>query len=63
MANRRFPRKGDKVTLIGIKVKPKDKEKQFEVNCNPFIKDKQIMVMLKGKSHAFNIKNLEIQEG
>lgn len=62
MANRRFPRKGDKVTLEGIKVKPKDKGKQFEVNCNPFIKDKQIMVMLKGKSHAFNIKNLEIQE-
>lgn len=63
MANKRFPRKGDKVIIKGSRVKPGDKEKQFTVSCNPFIKLNEIVVRLKGKNYAINIKDLEIQEG
>lgn len=60
MANKKFPKTGDKVKVINCKRAQQYKDRVFTVKRAPFICDRQIVATLDGLRGYIPIKNLEI---
>lgn len=60
MANKRLPKKDDKVKLINCKEAEKYKDRTFTVKASPYIMNRKIVVCLKEIRGYYQPKNLEI---
>ena len=60
MANKRFPKTGDKVKFINCKRAKQYGDKEFTIKRAPFICDRQLVATLEGLRGYIPIKNLEI---
>ena len=60
MANKRFPKTGDKVKFVNCKKAKQYEGKQFIVKRAPFVCDRQLVATVEGLRGYIPIKNLEI---
>lgn len=60
MANKRFPKIGDKVKIINCKRAEKYKDQVMTVTKSSFVFDRDIVVQLEGVKGYISTRNLEI---
>ena len=60
MANKRFPKVGDKVKIVNCKRAEKYKGKEILVKKSAFVFDRDIVAQLEGVKTYIPIRNLEI---
>lgn len=60
MANKRFPKVGDKVKIVNCKRAEKYKGKEILVKKAAFVFDRDIVAQLEGVKTYIPIRNLEI---